>query len=439
MKTLKRTFLYLLALLLFIFILMVIINLPAFDEELLPEVQAIKEIKAQPYSVNNAYPAILALNSASGPSLKQATKTIRDHLNQQIAENGLDYLNQEDYQRLIGKGHDNSWKNIYYNCKSRTEKNCMASLIEDVANQPISDERLKAQLKRYADLIKMTDYQDATQIEFNAPYVAFGSLQQIKRLFLADAYINHSTDEYLKTWRQDMNFWRMVLADNHILITRMVAIASVFNSINSLSTAINQGALSPQQLSELQRQIKTLSKKELDMGTTFDYEFKYGMRFLEMAETERKVGNLIENMFYQPNATTNLHYEFATRPLKQVSALSSVEYYQHVTGENNAVKFTSPFNWSLTTLYNPLGKQFISYAIPAYNDYVARAHDLNGMMLLLKLQIEIALSPNQPVEQVITQSKYTNPYTLEPMDYNSETHSIYFECMDKYSVCELSL
>lgn len=439
MKKLKQTLLYLFGFAFLLLLITVVINLNVFDEELLPEVAAIKNIKAQPYSEDNAYPAILALSSAQGPSLKQATKTIREHLNQQIAENGLDYLNQEDYQRLIGSGHDKSLQNIYYNCKSRTEKNCMASLIEDVSKNPISDERLIAQLKRYADLIKMTAYQDATQIDINAPYVAFGSIQQLKRLFLADAYINHSTDEYLKTWQQDMNFWRMVLADNHILITQMIAIASVFNSIDSLSTSINQGALSPQQLSELQRQIKTLSKKELDMGTTFDYEFKYGMCFFEQAEATGGIGNFIENLFYQPQATTNLNYEFVTRPLKQVSALSSVEFYQHVTGANKEVKFSSPFNWSPTTLYNPLGKQLISYAIPAYNDYIARVHDLNGMMYLLKLQIEIAMSPNRSVEQVIAQSKYTNPYTLEPMDYNSETHSIYFECLDKYSVCELSL
>lgn len=439
MRILKRTFLYLLAFALFMLVLMAVINLPVFDEGLLPEVQAIKAIEAKPFGVNNAYPAILALNSASGPSLKQATQTIRNHLNQQIEENGKDYLNQADYQRLVGKGHDDSWKNTYYNCKSRTEKNCMASLVNDLKDKPISDERLSEQLKRYAALIKMTAYQGATQIDINAPYVAFGSIQQIKRLFLADTYINQSSYEYLNSWQQDMKFWRMVLAKSHLLISRMVATASVTNSIDSLSTAIRQGTLNPQQLSELQNQIKTLSKPELDMGITYDYEFKYGMSWFELAETAGGIGNVIENLLYQPQASSNLNYEYATRPLKQLSALDSAEFYLHVTDESQAIEFTSPFNWSPTTLYNPMGKRLISYVIPAYNDYIARAHDLNGMVHLLKLQIEIASKTNQAVENIVSQSIFTNPYTLKPFTYNRDTQSIGFKCLDKHSSCELDL
>ena len=81
----------------------------------------------------------------------------------------------------------------------------------------------------------------------------------------------------------------------------------------------------------------------------------------------------------------------------------------------------------------------MTVAMPAYKDYIGRVHDLNGMFYLLKLQIEIALNPEKAVAQVIVQSQYSNPYTLEPMQYNSATHSIYFECMDKTSVCELGL
>jgi hypothetical protein len=218
----------------------------------------------------------------------------------------------------------------------------------------------------------------------------------------------------------------------------MIAIASVTNSIDSVSTAISQGALSPQQLTELQTQIKTLSNSELDMGTIFDYEFKYGMSLFDQAE-EEGIGNFIENLLYQPNASKNINYEYSTMRLKKVSALSAEAFYQQATGQNQQVEFTSPFNWSPTTLYNPMGKLLISYTIPAYNDYIARAHDLNGMIHLLKLKIELTLNPTQNIEQLINQSKYTNPYTLEPMLYNIENNSIYFKCMDKYSICELDL
>ncbi len=119
--------------------------------------------------------------------------------------------------------------------------------------------------------------------------------------------------------------------------------------------------------------------------------------------------------------------------------MSSTEFYQFINSQQYTKEFAPPFNWSPTTLYNPMGKLLVGYSIPAYTDYISRAHDLNGLFYLLKLQIEIALSPDQPVEKVISQSQYTNPYTLEPMSYNQDAHSIYFECMDKTSRCELSL
>lgn len=439
MKKVKQTVLYLVAFAVALFLLMVVINLPVFDEELLPEVNAIKNIKAKPYGEDNAYSAILALSSKPGPSLEQASQIIRDHLNQQIATNGKDYLTQEAYQQLVGKSHEDSWKSLYYSCKSRTEKNCMESLIDDLKGKSINDPRLREQLKRYADLIDMKAYKGATQLDINSPYVGIGSTQQLKRIFLADAYINQSSDVYLQYWGQDFKFWRMVLAESHLLITRMLSIASVTNSVDSLSTAIRQGALSPQQLIQIQRQIKPLSKSELDMGTTFEYEFKYGVSWFDAAEHQGGIGNLIENALYQPKATQNLNYEYITKRLIQVSALDSKGFYLQVTGKDPVVKFTKPFNWSPTTLYNPVGKQLIGYAIPAYNDYISRAHDLNGMISLLKLQIEITVKPNQKIENIIQSSQHTNPYTGDPMMYNKDTNSIYFECLDPHSSCELVL
>jgi len=72
-------------------------------------------------------------------------------------------------------------------------------------------------------------------------------------------------------------------------------------------------------------------------------------------------------------------------------------------------------------------------------DYIARVHDLNGMLQLLKLQLEISQNDSRSAAQVVANSKYINPYTLEPMSYDEKDHRIYFECLDKTSTCELNL
>ena len=437
MNKIKKTLFYLLSFAALLLIIMVVVNLSIFDEDLLPEVAAIKNIKAEPYRENNAYPALIAINSSSGPSLKAATQMVRDHLNQQIVETGLDYLTTETLDELAG-GEDSSWKNVYHSCKSRTEKGCIAAVIKDINNNPIIDKRLISQLQRYRELIELRSFQEATQMNFDSPLIPYSSTLALKRIFLTDVYTHQSSNDYLSEWRKDAKFWRMVLARSRLLITRMVAIASVTTSIDSLSTAIKQGSLSPVQLRQLQTEIQTLNKAEIDMGTTFEFEFKYGMDIFENGVTDG-VKDSFEEWLYQPRATHNTRYLHETKPLKRIAALTTADYYQYINSDQKNKDLASPVNWTPGMLYNPTGKLLVSYSIPAYTNYLSRAHDLNGMFYLLKLQIEIALSPDQLVENVIANSQYTNPYTHKPMGYKKETHSIYFECMDKTSVCELDL
>ncbi len=88
----------------------------------------------------------------------------------------------------------------------------------------------------------------------------------------------------------------------------MVAIATITTSIDSLSTAIQQGSLNPIQLHQLQADIKTLSQSEIDMGTTFEYEFKYGMTMYDEMYEQGATGNVLENLLYQHQATLNINY-----------------------------------------------------------------------------------------------------------------------------------
>ncbi|MCF6262872.1 MAG: hypothetical protein L3J24_04720, partial [Xanthomonadales bacterium] len=92
MNRIKKFLLYLFGFAALLLIITVVINLPAFDEELLPEVAAIKNIQAEPFARDNAYLALLAINGPSGKTLQQATEEVRSFLNQKIAETGVDYL-----------------------------------------------------------------------------------------------------------------------------------------------------------------------------------------------------------------------------------------------------------------------------------------------------------------------------------------------------------
>lgn len=439
MKKIKKTFLYLFGFAFALLAFTIIINMPVFDEELLSEVQAIKEIKAQPFSEDNAYPALYAINSASGANLMDASKIIRDHLNNQIVKTGTDFLSGKDNKNLIGKGHDDSWNSTFNYCNSRKESGCMIAMAKDLISNPITDQRLLSQLQRYEALLDYSTYSDARQGDMASLIPAFGLIFNLQKFYLTEAFTNKTTNDYLSAWQKDMAFWRMISSHSHMLITKMIAIAAIRTNMDSLSTAIKQGTLSFEQLAQLQANIETLAHNEFDLSTTFEFEFKYVMNTLDREESDKSIGMTEWINFYQPKATLNFNYLHVTKVLKKISALKTQAYYQYQESAQYQSDMSAITLWSPTMLYNPTGKLMVSYAFPAYNDYIGRGHDLNGMFYLLKLQIEIALNPEQDIEQVIAQSQYTNPYTLEPMSYNKDSHSIYFDCMDKHSICELSL
>ena len=435
----KKLFVYfaLIAVVLLLFTLT--INAPWFDEDLLPEVQAIKNAQAEPYVAKNAYPALLAINGDRS-DFNQASQEIRQLLNKNIRQSGRDFLNATEYDLYHNKTADESWQNDYPTCNSRRDRGCMADLLEQIKNQPITNQRLKSQLDKYHALIQLQHFNESTQVDLNAPLVSFGPIIALKRLYLANSFATDSTDEFIRNFNQDMRFWRMLLADGHHMITKMVAVATLHNSIDALSKAIDDEVFTDQQLMKLHAALPRLSPAEADMQKVFDFEFKHSISFYEAAEQQGDSRVLKLFDFFQPHATQNLAYRVSLKPLRDMAVLSADGFYAKSNSGEWHDHPENQFSWSPTSLYNPVGKILVGTAMPAYSDYVARIHDLEGMLALLKLKMEVKLSPDKPVAAIIETSEQVNPYTGEPMSYDAAKQKIHFSCVDKTAnVCEISL
>ncbi len=435
MKKIKLTMLFLIGFSALLLITAVIINLPAFDEDLLPEVVAIKNIQARPFGENDALPAIIAFN---GLNFQESIKQVRELLNQKIQKSGVDYLTDQEYQILIGKNQFDQWPDAYLTCNSRIEMNCMAALFRQVKTQPVVDASYREQLNRYNELIKYAEFHDQTQLDNDAPLLPFRPIRTAKKVFIADSFVTLDSSEFLNTVIRDAQFWRMMLTNSNLLITKMVAVSSYRESLNGSSAAIKQAFFSPAELNDLAKSINPLNDNESNMSNVFVYEFKYGMNWYDDADRANEAGLNDWLGFYQPNATLNWWYSNTIKPLINISNLSSRDFYHYLNSEQPNEDFRE-LSWGPSAMYNPTGKNLVGFSMPAYTDYIGRTHDLNGMISLLQLQIELALNPELPVLEVIKQSKWVNPYTLEPMSYDAGAKRIYFECMDKTSSCELYL
>ena len=275
----KKLLKYLVLMAVALCVITVVINTSVFDQTLRSEVQAIKDLKAQPYSTQNAYPALLALNSTRADFMAY-TEEIRTFLNQKIQQSGDDYMNGDEFDRFVDSTTDQAWQADYPLCNSRRERGCTAALFDAVGEQPISDERLLDQLEKYLALIQFTDYSDPTQMDVEAPFVPFGPVLALKRLYLANSHASQAADGFIADFTMDMDFWRMLLKQGHLMITKMVAAASINNGIGALSTALDQDRMTAQQLQFLLTAVPRLSPAEADMRLVFEHEFKYGLQFL---------------------------------------------------------------------------------------------------------------------------------------------------------------
>ena len=81
----------------------------------------------------------------------------------------------------------------------------------------------------------------------------------------------------------------------------------------------------------------------------------------------------------------------------------------------------------------------LNISIWSPTDYIARVHDLNGMISLVKLQLQLKDSAKDAVSSLINQSAIKNPYTGKAMDYDAENNWLGFDCLGKSAQCRVKL
>lgn len=433
----KKKLLYFISVVAVLLVFVLLINSDWFDEELLPEVQAIKDIHAEPYRPGNGYIGILAFSSGPGYSFDEASERIRQFLNNKIKQTGLDYLTGNEYNELIGSRHDGGWMQDRPNCNGRKQLGCTKAYVSYIEDLDWNDARLSEQYLRYLEFIDSNHYKEPHFIDWSGS-IAYGPTLDMSKIYLAKAS-SPDNKNFLNEVGKDAQFWQIMFDQSNYLISQMVAIAALHHHIHTYSYAINNDHLNEAQLRTLQDKIKPPPENAMAMQNIFKYEFKYGMAMFDQIEAEKTWYQRID--FFQPQATHNLNYQVMFPILQDLIKLDARNYVKRKKQFMNP-ELKSPSIWSFDMLYNPTGKLYseYAYAIPAYIDYISRYHDLNAKWLLLKAQIDIALHPEQPIEQTLTESNFQNPITGQPFDYNPKDGTIGFDCMDRLeSNCRLQI
>ncbi len=446
-KTLIRSLKYL-ALVIVIFIAAVIvINLPFFDEKLLPEVKALLKHNEIEIDKGNAYIAIWGLSAPDDKPFYETGVNLMQYYKKIKKQDKLAEITDSDISKIVGKGEqDNVWLMKYKRCRSLDTSNCLEKNSLFLKENPVNQPRLIKMLIRYTNIVKMKKFQYIMESHITTPILPYYKILRLSQISLTKAYTEKESVDFISELNRDIEFWRMLLRQSNTLIDKMVSIAALRNDYQYLSAYLSQNIISKYEKATIKNMLTNLSVKEHNMSEVFKTETKMSLYFLQLiwrkSDNDTNFKEIINFALWQKNATFNFIYKEQFLPLTCISELTASKFYKFTILNNNSdchqlKKYKLGF--SPKNLYNPVGKILVSVDVPAYSNYIARPHDLDGLISLIKLQLALKSVDHNQWQQAINTSRIRNPYTGKPMTYDKEKQQLSFKCLDKNSVCKIKL
>ncbi|HUF73618.1 MAG TPA: hypothetical protein VMR74_12045 [Gammaproteobacteria bacterium] len=420
--------------------LTIFINLSWFDETLHPDLARLAP--PRPVSMEgNAYALIYGFPAASDRDPRRAGLAIIEILRQRF-ESGEDItLSEQEIGDILGNPETQDvWNGIFpaIDCNARFAIDCADRLIADAALADANHPRLRLLLDRYETILSTPRFEENQEYDVSTPVPFNGELMAIARIRLALEFRTGSNEEILADIAEDVAFWKRMLRDGQSLIAKMVALAGLRNDTTFLSTLLRERDLSADEIGAVDRILSPLTADERDIGETFLAELRISLLSEKPYALMLDGPPALARLALQENATLNEYFFTTTIPLQLKASLSASEFYDQGAYEPLAydVRAVPP------PLYNLGGKFILKWMASriGHADYISRVHDLDGRIALVLLQAEIAQNPNRRPQAVVQSSRYRNPYTLEPFDYDPDAGTIGFDCLaNGTDVCAVAI
>lgn len=271
-------------------------------------------------------------------------------------------------------------------------------------------------LERYTELTDYSGWREVVPKTAAAPFAPFSEIMEGQKLLMAKAlYLaaRGNPEAVAALLQRDLRFWRMVLAESDLLITKMIAAAAVKKHFELGNQALRRlqaaGVSSASGIPELWR--KPLTVEERSLARVMAGEWRYG-------------NQLMEEMTHNWGGTTPLWSWFLMKPFFQLQDVKNRRAEILVTWgkpldvplealpqvlESAQAEPEKPAN--RIGLYNLSGRLFFGAdrALPEYADYVPRVADLEGVR---RAALLAALLRSGDSSQI---SALGNPYTGEPL------------------------
>jgi len=413
--------------------IVLVINTSPFDEELNPEIKKIMQDAPMPIVKGNAYYALMGINAKKDKDIVQTGYELII-LYQENLKRGNDELTSKDYQEILGVKNsiDSNWKTEFDFCDARNELNCLSHSSQKITTEFLNNPRLQTLLKRYDKILQMNTFDNFIHSTWNTPLASYGVMLNLSQIKLASAYQPQNRSGFLLNLYKDMAFWKMHLNQGKYLIDKMIAFAGIGRDLHYLSEYIRSYEIDESDHSLIKDILTPLSKQEIDLSQSFIAEAR---SMFNTSKTMDSGSSLLENLFFQPNATSNTYYERQLKLQLQQSKVSIAELIKQRKSNNRVDKS----GFKLHYLYNFIGKTLLDYRSCACSNYIVRGHDLINFFKMVNIQFQAKLSDAQTVQQLLLKPNNHNPINNKPFDYNEESKLLQFDCLDNHLQCQIKL
>lgn len=401
-------------------------NLPAFDERLIAELEQLKDART-PRAGPNGYPLALAFLAGNDVDLEAVGNTLLWSLHQDhLPAAQRTTIDQERLAKLMGgTGQPEQWPSRFKSleCVPRVELDCADRLIAEIGESE-PDPRLAVLLERFEALADRPLFDAGQSSDIHTSIAPpYGAIRSIGRLALAERFHRDAPAEFIARAARHHRFWKLMLRDGETLGVKMIAIAGIQDTLDFLSALMRKRNLGVAEARLIQTLVTPMTPAESDIGAAFLAEAR--MQVLSEELPLARDASFLERTMLQRNATLNGFYRGWILPMRLRAKLTASEFlqlgaYQPLEHARRAFP-PSLFNWG--------GSRLVAGMQWDPEQFVARTHDQNGRILLVLLQAELEQAPEAAVLEVLAGSPHRNPYTGEPMQHDSLSRTIGFQCM----------
>jgi hypothetical protein len=419
-------------------LIVLLMNLSRFDEPLLPELEAL--LKPRPVALDgNGYPFAVGFLAAKTRDPRAAGVEIIGILQARRDRGDPATIGKEEKLAILGAPLANAGLDIGSRttetrpsglvsslgliCQPRHRLDCAHRLIATAASLDPNEPQLALLFARYETLLKLPHYVETPAPDPMTPWPPLGSIVELGRLRLAISFRTDPTAVFLEKASQELAFWRMTLREAQLLGTKMSALAAIRWANDFLSTLIRERQLDAGDLTRLRGFVRPFTREESDIGAAFLTESRTAM--LGGMPSVAGDASWVVRLLLQKNATFNQEFRETIEPMRRRSSLDARWYHDYKAYE----PLRHEFHLAPAMFYNLGGKLALSRSAWDAHQFPSRVHDEDGRITLLLLQAEIEERPDLDVATLVRSSTLRNPYTGEPMEYNSRAGTLRFACL----------